>query len=114
MSSCGRYVAIEHVSSKRAVLQKLTQPTLYFLSMRVQFLIHFSANPSHGPSERLVKQFGGQVHQGGKFSKSTLNVIGKVSALKRKFLPESVLEDRTAINWSFPHVSFIGLSCSEI
>jgi hypothetical protein len=32
-----------------------------------------------GPSERLIKQFGGQLHQGGKkLTKSLLNVIGKV------------------------------------
>jgi hypothetical protein len=36
------------------------------------------ANPER--SEKLIKQFGGEVHQGGKnFTKATMNTIGKVS-----------------------------------
>jgi hypothetical protein len=38
------------------------------------------ANPAAAaPSEKLIKQFGGEVHQGGKnFTKATMNAIGKV------------------------------------
>eukprot|EP00980_Cylindrotheca_fusiformis_P007060 scaffold1482_cov120-Cylindrotheca_fusiformis.AAC.2 len=46
-----------------------------------------------GPSERLIKQFGGQLHRGGKkLNKSILNSIGKFIVAQKKRLRENQVD----------------------